>query len=135
MSDAIWALQSAIYAALAADGALKTVIGDPPRIYDDAPRDAELPYIVIGETRTSDWNGVDRGLEHALQLRVFSRYAGRREIKEIMAAVYDALHEADLAIAGHRLVNIRFVFSDAMRRQDSDVYHGVMRFRAVTQPL
>jgi hypothetical protein len=135
MSASSWALQRAIFGRLTGDAALKNFIGDPPRVYDDAPRDAELPYILIGEARAADWKGVDGGVEHDLKLHVFSRYAGRREIKEIMSAVYDALHEADLAVDGHQLINIRFVFSDAMRRQDSDIYHGVMRFRAVTMPL
>jgi len=135
MSDAIWALQRAVYQQLAADAALKSFIGDPARIYDDAPREASLPYVVIGETKASDWKGVDHGLEHDLRLHIFSRYAGRREIKDIMSAIYDALHEASLTLTGHRLVNIRFVFSDALRRQDAQTYHGVMRFRAMTQPL
>ncbi len=135
MSDAIWALQAAIYQALSVDAQLKMLIGDPPRIYDDPPEDAGLPYLVIGATSVSDWKGVDRGLEHDLRLHVFSKYSGRREIKDIMAATYDALHEAALTVAGHRLVNIRFVFGDAFRRQDGETYQGVMRFRAVTQPL
>ena len=134
MSDAIFALQKAVYGRLAADAALKSLIGDPARIYDDAPRDAALPYIVIGEARISDWSGVEGGFEHDIRIHIFSRYAGRREIKEIVTALYDALHEAPLIIAGHDLVNLRFVFSDILRRQDSDIYHGVTRFRAVTQP-
>ena len=35
-----WALQEAIYAALAADAGVKAVLGDPARIYDDAPPEA-----------------------------------------------------------------------------------------------
>lgn len=135
MSDAVWALQRAVYQTLSADLNLQSLIGDPARIYDDPPSGAELPYLVIGPTQITDWAGVDRGLQHDLRLHAFSAYAGRREIKQIMGAVYDALHEVDFTVDGHRLVNVRFVFADAVRRSDAGAYQGVMRYRAVTQPL
>lgn len=135
MSDAVWALQRAIYQRLSAAPGVQALIGAPARIYDDPPKGAEMPYLVIGPTQISDWAGVDRGLQHDLRLHVFSVYAGRREVKEIMGAVYDALHDADFAVDGCRLVNIRFVFADAVRRRDAGAYQGVMRYRAVTQPL
>ena len=135
MTDAIWALQSAIYQHLAADAVLKAELGDPARIYDDAPPDAVFPYVILGEARANDWNGVDGGFEHDLKLYAFSRYAGRREVKRVMGAIYDALHEATLTLSNHQLINIRFVFGDIFRRQDRETYQGVARFRAVTQPL
>ena len=131
--NAQWELQKAVYQALAADAALRAEIGDPARIFDDPPPDAVFPYLMLGEARAADWSGVDGGLEHDLKLYAFSRYAGRREIKRIIGAVYDALHEAALSVAGHDLINIRFVFGDAFRRLDGETYQGVMRFRAVTQ--
>lgn len=135
MTNAQWELQRAVYQALGADAALKEQIGDPARIYDDPPPDAVFPYLTVGEARAKPFPGVAGGLEHDLNLHVFSRYAGRREVKAVMGAVYDALHDASLALAGHVLVNIRFVFGDAFRRRDGDgpIYQGAMRFRAVTQ--
>lgn len=133
MTDAQWELQKAVYEALKADAALQAQIGDPARIFDDPPVGAVFPYLTLGEARASDFKGVDGGLEHDLKLYVFSRYAGRREVKRILAAVYDALHEAALTLTGHDLVNIRFVFADAFRRLDGEIYQGVARFRAVTQ--
>ncbi len=135
MSDAIWALQCAMYKALCAAPEVKALLGEPARIYDDPPEGAELAYLVIGPTQISDWSGVDRGLRHDLRLHAYSAYAGRREIKTIMGAVYDVLHDAAFPVDGHRLVNMRFVFADAVRRRDGGAYHGVMRYRAVTQPL
>ncbi len=133
MTDAPWELQRAVYQALSADAAIKAELGDPARIYDDPPPDAVLPYLTIGEAQTRDWPGVEGGLEHMIRLHVFSRYAGRREIKAVMGAVYDALHDVSLTLAGHALVNIRFVFGDAFRRRDGQTYQGALRFRAVTQ--
>jgi len=135
MTDAFFELQKVLYETLAADAGVKAEVGDPARIYDDPPREAIFPYLTLGETRANAWAGVEGGFEHDIRLHVFSRYAGRREVKRIIGAVYDALHDASLTLAGHALVNIRFVFGDAFRRSDGETYHGVARFRAVTQPL
>ena len=134
MTNAQWELQKAVYQTLAADAALQAEIGDPARIFDDPPPDALFPYLTLGEARATDWKGVEGGLEHDVKLYVFSRYAGRREVKRILGAVYDALHEEALTVAGHDFINIRFVFADAFRRSDGETYQGVARFRAVTQP-
>jgi hypothetical protein len=133
MTDALWELQRAVYQTLSADASIKAELGDPARIYDDPPGDAVFPYLTIGEARAKDWSGVEGAFEHDLRLHVFSRYAGRREVKRILGAVYDALHDASMTLAGHALVNIRFVFGDAFRRVDGETYQGVARFRAVTQ--
>ena len=132
MTNAQWELQKAVYQTLAADAALQAEIGDPARIFDDPPPDALFPYLTLGEARASDWKGVEGGRERDVKLYVFSRYAGRREVKRILGAVYDALHEAALTVTGHDLINIRFVFADAFRRSDGETYQGVARFRAVT---
>ena len=122
MTSAQWELQKAVYQALRADAGLKAEIGDPARIFDDPPPEAPYPYLTIGEARASDYKGLDGGLEHDLKLYAFSRYAGRREVKRILSAVYDALHDAALTLSGHDLVNIRFVFADAFRRLDGEIY-------------
>ncbi|WP_375203644.1 DUF3168 domain-containing protein [Hyphococcus sp.] len=132
MTDAQWELQKAVYLTLRADAGVKAEVGDPARIFDDPPPEALFPYLTLGEARASDWKGVEGGLEHDLRLYVFSRYAGRREVKRILSAVYDALHDAALTLSGHDLINIRFVFADAFRRNDGETYQGVARFRAVT---
>ena len=51
-----------------------------------------------------------------------------------MSAVRDALHEAELALAGHRLINLRHEVSEASRDPDGETYHGIVRFRAVPEP-
>jgi hypothetical protein len=133
VTDASLSLQRAIYAHLKADAALKAEIGDPARLFDDPPAGAAFPYVTLGEAKTRGVAGVDGALEHDVRLHVFSKYAGRAEVKRIMGAVYDALDEAALTLVGHSLVSIRFVFSDAFRRGDGETYQGVLRFRAVTQ--
>ena len=129
-----WALQKAVYARLAGDADLQGLAGDPPRIFDAPPPRAAFPYLTLGETRVRVWPGVPGGLEHELRVHVFSRYEGRREVKQILNAVYDALQEAPLVIPGQRLVTLRFVFADIFPRGDNGIFEGVSRFRAVTHP-
>ena len=134
MTDASWEFQKAVYGAIAADPAVQGLIGAPARIFDDAPPDAAFPFLTIGEARSVDWPGAAGGQEHNLRLYAWSRYAGRREVKAMIGAVYDVLHDASLTMQSFRLVNLRFVFADVFRKQDGDTYQGVMRFRAVTEP-
>ncbi|MEM1104061.1 MAG: DUF3168 domain-containing protein [Pseudomonadota bacterium] len=133
--SAAWALQSGLYAALAGDPGLQALLGDPARIFDDPPVDAIFPFLTIGESRETDWAGAPTGLAHTVSLHVWSRYGGRKEVKDVFGAVYDVLHDADLTLAGYRLINLRFVFSDVFRKQDGDTFQGVMRYRAVTEAL
>lgn len=135
MSDASWALQSAVYARLKTDARVKAALGDPARIFDSPPEDAVFPYLTLGESRVGDWAGVSGGQEHELRFYAYSQYGGRREVKRIISAVYDAIHETRFDVPGFHLVNMRYVFADVLRRREPDTYQGVMRYRAVTQPL
>lgn len=135
MRDASYNLQRALYAWLRSDGGLKTLLGDPPRIYDAPPLGAVFPYVTIGEARERPLAGIDGGLEHELRFYAFSKYAGRREVKRIISAIYDALQDATFTLEDHHLISLRFVFSDVFARQDGESFSAVTRFRAVTQPL
>ena len=134
MSTAATALRAAIHDALAADGALTTLLGGP-RVYDEVPRDAAFPYVTLGEARIADWStGTEAGLEHQLTLHAWSRQGGHREAHEIAGALLQALDDAPLALAGHQLVNLRFALADIRREADGRTYHALVRFRAVTEP-
>ncbi len=135
MASASWELQKAVYAALTADAALTGLLGGA-RVYDHVPRDAPLPYVTLGQTTARDWStGSEQGEEHVFAVHVWSRAAGKKEAHEIMGAVRACLHEAPLAPAGHRLVTLRHELSDARREADGETTHGIVRFRAVTEPL
>lgn len=128
-----WGLQAGVYSQLANDSALQSFLGTPARVYDVAPMDTAFPYLSLGESRVKEWAGVDGGLEHDIRIHVYSRYQGRREVKDILNAVYDALHEADFIIEGRNLVHIRFTFADVFKRNNNGISQGVARFRAVTE--
>ncbi|MFV0294846.1 MAG: DUF3168 domain-containing protein [Hyphomicrobiaceae bacterium] len=134
MSNPSWALQQAVHAALSTDPALLAVLG-APRIYDDVPRKTPFPYLTLGQSTLRDWStGTEDGHEHLLTLHVWSRASGRNETHAIMAAIEMALHDQSLPLVGHRLINLRHQFSEARREPDGVTYHGIVRFRAVTEP-
>jgi hypothetical protein len=66
-------------------------------------------------------------------LHVWSRGRGRKEAQAVIAAARDALHDRQLTLAGHRLVNLRHEYSEARRDNDGETFHGIARFRAVTE--
>ncbi len=135
MPSSSWALQKSIYETLAVDAGVLGLLGGA-RIYDDAPQRSAFPYLTLGQSTLRDWStGSEDGDEHLLTLHVWSRADGRREAHEIMQALRDALHERALALEGHRLVNLRHELSEARREPDGETYHGIVRLRAVTEPI
>jgi hypothetical protein len=135
MTSSALALQQAIVGELAADpGVLAALSG--PRIYDDTPQPAAFPYVTIGQTtaRSADAD-LEPADEHILTLHVWSRARGRREALAIIDEMRRALHDRPLALADHKLINLRHEFSEARRDRDGETIHGLVRFRAVTEPL
>lgn len=135
MATAAAALRAAIHAALSTDSALAALLGGP-RIFDEPPQGALLPYVTLGEARITDFStGDEPGEEHQLTLHAWSRQGGHRQAHLIAGALLQALDDAPLTLAGHRLVNLRFALADVRREADGRTYRASVRFRAVTEPL
>jgi hypothetical protein len=134
MSTSAAALRAAIHDALIADGALSALLGGP-KVYDEPPRAVAFPYVTLGEARVSDFStGSEPGEEHQLTLHAWSRQSGHREAHLIAGALLQALDDAPLSLADHRLVNLRFAVADVRREADGRTYHALVRFRAMTEP-
>src|SRR5262245_16963497 len=127
------ALRAAVHDALTNDAALVATLGGA-KIYDEPPREAAVPYVKLGEMRVADFSsGGEPGLEHQLTLHAWSRQGGQREAHVIAGALLQALDDASLALAGHRLINFRFAVADMRREADGRTYHALVRFRAVSR--
>lgn len=130
------ALHKALLDHLRADAGLKALLGDPARVHDEPPEVRVYPFVTLGRAETRPWGGLDgEGVEHALTLVCVSRFDGSEEVKAVVAALRAALHGADLSLDGHRLVNLRVTYADVFRTPDWRPLHGVVRVRAVTEPL
>lgn len=147
MSAAL-AIQQAVYALLRGDSTLRGLLavdaleGSPtaPAVYDhvpqaDAPEDsAEFPYIVIGDDTAAqfDTDDVD-GQETTITLHVWDRRRGRKRVKQVLDAVYGALHDVSLSISGQHHVLCLWEYSETVPDPDVLVQHAVTRFRILTQ--
>ena len=106
------------------------------RIYSQAPPAAQFPFITLGQTVNLDWStGTDEGAEHSLTLHVWSRADGAREVHEILEMIRTVLHDQLLALEDHYLVNLRHEFMEARLDPDGETMHGIVRYRAVTEPM
>ena len=130
------ALQQALLTKLRGNGDLTALLGNPPRVYDEPPADLVYPYVSLGRSETRPWGGLDgEGLEHVLSLTVVSVFGGSEEAKAVMALVRLSLHGAALSLDGHRLINMRVTYADLFKAADWRSTYGVLRLRAVTEPL
>lgn len=135
MTSVGWDLQKAVYAALIANAQLTTLLG-AERIYDSPPQAAAFPYIVIDQMQIRDWRtGTEKGFEHILMLHIWSRCDGKREVYDIADAMRAVLDDAEMTLDAHRLVSFTHQYSDLKRDEDGKTFHGIMRFRALTEPL
>jgi uncharacterized protein DUF3168 len=129
-----WPLQQAIFAALDAAAQLTALIG-AGRVLDDVPQGTPQPYVTLGRITAQDWStGTEDGTEHVFTVHVWSGARGKKQAHEILGAIRAALHDQPLAVAGHRLVNLRHEHSEVRRDPDGETLHGTARFRAVTEP-
>lgn len=135
MSHPILALRTAVRALLVADPALTTLLGGP-RIYDEAPRGAEPPYVTFGEASAKDWSaGSLNGRQHALALVAWSSQGGDAELLAILERIAALAADPPLALDGHRLVLLRVAAEETARPDKAGIRRAVIRLAALTEPL
>lgn len=126
-------LQKAVFETLAGDAALVAALGGA-KIHDLAPADVALPYLTFGQTRVYDWStATESGSEHLFTLHVWSRAGGRKQALDIMDLVHTRLHDAELVLDAHDLVNLRQEYAETRYEEDLGVHHGIVRFRAAIE--
>lgn len=129
--DSSLALQKAVYAALMSSSALMALIRG---VFDWVPDATEFPYVSIGDDTGVDFSGCTFvGKELTLTIHTWSRGNGRTEAKSIQAEIRKALDRAALTLTGATLIVILSEFEQTMLDPDGVTYHGIQRFRALTQ--
>lgn len=134
MSTASWALQKALYLSLVADPAVLAALNGP-HVYDHVPRGRPHPYVTFGPSIERDWStGDSPGHEHEVALHVWTNGSGRREVEQIVSALREAVHDQELQLDGHRVINLRHASTEITREEDGESWRGLIRLRAVTEP-
>ena len=129
------ALVGAVLARLAGDGALAPWLGAPARVHAEPPETPTYPYLTVSRTqsRPSPWKG--GGAEVLLSVTAVTRYGGAQEARAITGAARRVLEEGRPELDGHRLIDLRAVYADVFRATDRRSTLGVLRLRAVTEPM
>jgi hypothetical protein len=135
-SDSNWTVQAGVFSQLTGTPALTALLAaGAGGIFDHVPAGAAFPYVVLGEMASSplDTAGVS-GNEISLAIHAYSRKTGMQQVRAIMQAVYDSLHDADFAVTGQSLVLCRCKGSSTQLGDDGLTRHGTQHFRIITEP-
>ncbi|MGJ8562212.1 MAG: DUF3168 domain-containing protein [Alphaproteobacteria bacterium] len=138
MSDPIKAATTAkaVHNRLSTDIGVQNLLGHPPRLYDMAPEDPEFPYLTYGDLRCEEagGDGVKRSVQKT-SLHVWSRYAGRTEVLDILAQISAAFEAAPLTLEGGETARCVVPYLDVLRAADGRTLHGVLRLNIYTCSL
>jgi hypothetical protein len=127
-------LQKAIHGLLTADAALVARLGGQ-KVFDATPPNAAFPYVSFGRTSMYDWStGTESGTEQLFTIHVWSKAKGKTETLEIMETIRQLIDAAPPELDDHELVNLQLEFAEVRFDDDISVHHGLLRFRAVTEP-
>jgi truncated hemoglobin YjbI len=127
MKTSLLPLQKAIYDRLSGDATLNNIITG---VYDQVSADAVFPYVSIGEDNmtprgTKNYNGENI----TTTLHCWSDYPGKKEAKQILDLMLQALTNTPLELSGFSLVLSKVdqmrVFTDI----DGTTRHGVLVLR------
>jgi hypothetical protein len=133
MTDALFAVQQAVYNALAASTEVQGLLGNPPRVYDHVPPGVAFPYAAFGAIVAKPFDNKDiTGIEQTVTLDIWSRYRGSKETKDILQALYDALHRASLSVTGEVFLSCEFSGADLTPEPDGLTYSGKAHFDVIT---
>lgn len=131
--DASLELQNAMVAKLRADPILVSL---GARIYDRPDPSATYPYAALGPVQVIPEKGIAYdGSDISIQWDAYTGGPDSVEIKQLSAAIRAALDGAEFVLSSHRLVDLVIETSDYLPEPDGIRRHGVLVFRARTEPL
>lgn len=136
-AESQWAVQAAVYSSLCGDGVLTALLQNGAEsIFDAVPDNAAPPCLVMAEMRAEVLDTQQgSGLRMVMAFDCYSLYRGMREVKQIMQAVYNHLHRKDdLAVAGHHVIDCRFLSARTALEADGFTRRGTQRFEILTEP-
>ncbi len=139
MTDRTAELLTAIYGALSADSALTTLLGGSGKVFNGVPANTVAPFVDIGESTANNYHtSSGDAQEHTITVHAWTEQAvagksARLQCAQIIARVRDLLHYSPLNMSAGNMPNLICEFVETMRDPDGISWHGVLRFRAVTE--
>lgn len=117
-TDAAWPLHKAITAVLVESKDLRGLLGDPLRLADgcyaaDCMPDVTQPCLAFGDSRARAWQSATfDGQEHEITLHLWTAPGDADQSRQIAGVIINLLHDADLPLPGHALVDMQFESSE-----------------------
>lgn len=114
-------VQQSLHAVLAADPNILAILGDPVRAYDHTPDEPIYPYLTYGRIRSEDTSGdAAPQSSHQITLHLWSRYAGRSQVLELLRLISDRIREG-------MTYTVLPLYTDVFRAPDGRTFHGLLR--------
>lgn len=134
VKDPSYAIQAAVYTALAASTGVKALLGDPVRVFDKVEANPTYPYARIGDDQVvGDSNSCHDGWEVYVTVHVFGRdaTAPRPQVKQIGNAIALAIgdNNALIAPAGFLVTEVELEQSRTYMEEDGLTAHAVLVFK------
>lgn len=127
-------LIEALHLRLSTSVDIQSILGLPPRLYDHAPEDPVYPYLTYGAMRSEDMSADATVLSaHTVNLHIWSRYSGRREVVNTLAELTRVLEASPLDLADAKQVSANIVYTDIFRTPDARTLHGILRINYIIQ--
>ncbi len=128
------AVQKAIYDKLTASvplmAAVTAIFDNVPQLDEREDADADFPFVTIGEDDfDEDDTDTTLGFQAEVGVHVWSRYRGRKEVKDIQGLIYDALHRQSLDVAPFTFVDCLHEESRTEVEPDGKTRHGISIYR------
>jgi hypothetical protein len=134
MTSPILALRAAILVRCAADAVLADLLGGTAAIHDEPPPGAVPVYAVFGEAEARDAStSTERAHEQDLAIRIWARPGSAASALAAAERLAELLDDADLTLAGHRLVRLAVTAIETGREGRSNLARALLRLRAVTE--
>lgn len=131
MADRTLEAQKAVVARLKAHGGINAIIAG--RVYDRPPQNVVFPYVTLGPVTAVPFDAEGlRGSEMAFSLHVWSRKPGAVEMRQIMAAIYAAMHWHELALDAGKAVMCRVSGRREIEDSDGITSHGMLDLQILT---
>lgn len=128
------ALQAAIKSALEADTALAAAYATTVKVYDDVPDEHAFPYIYYEVNADNEWDtSTEIGWDCRPRIHVFAKGESSKFVREVQAAIYNALHNTPPMLTGFNCVLLRVEGHQCFPEPDGQVWHSLTSFRALVE--
>lgn len=127
LRTSLWAIQTALYSRLTNDTALMSKIHG---VYDQtAPTGVSVPFVTLGNDTVNDYSTkTNEGEEVTHTLHVWSEYGGKKETKEVLDLVLQAVTKEPFILADPFSVDwVKREYMEVL--DDNNGFHGVLRLR------